>query len=587
MQLSVHGQSQHRESASRYRRDGYAITMPAASETRGCGRPSMTDAVRVDDHRDTFDPGNAGLPPTTQSRLVANVFGDARNGLWQVSGDIMLAARFDGIVTAINPAWTTILGWTERQIVDCSYFDLIHPDDLDRTIDAARMLLAGASFRRFDNRCRHQDGSYRWIAWTAEASDAGVQAIGRDFTAEKQQAEALLQTESELRQSQKMEAVGQLTGGLAHDFNNLLTVIAGNLELLHTRLAAGQTSQLSQYIAAAQGASKRAAALSHRLLAFSRRQTLEPIATNVNRLVDGMAELIRRAMGPGVAMDLALAPDAWATWIDQNQFENALLNLCNNARDAMPRGGRLTIGTVNMHLGADAAEAYDVPAGDYLALRFTDTGCGMTPEVMQRAFAAFFTTKRAGMGTGLGLSMIHGFVRRSGGQAWIDSAPGQGTTVWLYLPRHLGEADLPADADVPADLVGAPRTARHQTVLLVDDEPTVCDVVAEVLEELGYGAIRAADGAAGLKVLQSDTPIDLVITDIGLPGGMDGRQMAEAGRALRPGLKVLFITGYLESAVLDDINAVPHTGGAGTDVLTKPFAMKTLARRIDDLIGGP
>jgi len=383
--------------------------------------------------------------------------------------------------------------------------------------------------------------------------------------------------EDELRQAQKMEAVGQLTGGLAHDFNNLLTGITGSLELLETRLAQGRLDDVKRYIDAAQGASRRAAALTHRLLAFSRRQTLEPKSINANRLIAGMEELVRQTVGPAVVVEVAPANGLWNTLVDPNQLENALLNLCINARDAMPGGGRLTIETGNKSLDARAARDHDLPPGQYVSLCDSDSGTGMSAEVIARAFDPFFTTKPLGEGTGLGLSMIYGFVRQSGGLARIYSEPGQGSMVCLYLPRHLGADD---SADEPVERVAPPLAAQPgQTVLVVDDEPTVRMLVAEVLESLGYIAIEASDGAAGLKVLQSDARLDLLITDVGLPGGLNGRQVADAGRRMRPGLKVLFITGYAETAVLSHGHLDP-----GMHVLTKPFAIDRLAKRIKELI---
>ncbi len=382
--------------------------------------------------------------------------------------------------------------------------------------------------------------------------------------------------EEALRQSQKMEAVGQLTGGLAHDFNNLLTGVTGSLELMQTRIAQGRIKDVDRYVHAAQGAAKRAAALTHRLLAFSRRQTLDPRATDVNRLVGGMEELIRRTVGPAVALALVEAGGLWSTLVDPGQLENALLNLCINARDAMPDGGKLTIEMANCFLDERGAHGRDLPPGEYVSLCVSDTGTGMPPDVIAKAFDPFFTTKPIGMGTGLGLSMIHGFANQSGGQACIHSEVGRGTTVCLYLPRHLGMAEIAAP--VP-DLADAPRAEHGQTVLVVDDEPTVRMLVAEVLEDLGYTAIEASDGAAGLKVLQSDVRLDLLVTDVGLPGGMNGRQVADAARVARPDLKVLFITGYAENAVLSHGHLDP-----GMHVLVKPFAMEALASHIKELI---
>ena len=384
--------------------------------------------------------------------------------------------------------------------------------------------------------------------------------------------------EDALRQSQKMEAVGQLTGGIAHDFNNLLTGISGSLELLQARVAQGRINDLDRYLVAAQGAAKRAAALTHRLLAFTRRQTLDPKPTDLNRLVAGMEDLIRRTVGPEVAVEFVGAGGLWTILVDPNQLENALLNLCINARDAMPDGGRLQIETGNRWLDVRAARERDLLSGQYVTLCVSDTGTGMTPEVVRRAFDPFFTTKPIGMGTGLGLSMIYGFVQQSGGQARICSEPGQGATVCLYLPRHRGEASF--EEHEPA-LAEAPRAGQGETVLVVDDEPTVRMLVSEVLENLGYTAIEASDGPAGLKVLRSDARIDLLVTDVGLPGGMNGRQVAEAGRAVRPKLKVLFITGYAENAVLSHGHL-----DSGMHVLTKPFAMEALASQIKHLIAG-
>ncbi|MDB5645884.1 ATP-binding protein [Methylobacterium sp.] len=386
----------------------------------------------------------------------------------------------------------------------------------------------------------------------------------------------LLVSEDSLRQSQKMEAVGQLTGGIAHDFNNLLAGISGSLELLQTRMAQGRLKDLDRYISTAEGCSKRAAALTHRLLAFSRRQTLDPKPMNVNGLVAGMEELIRRTVGPSIAVEVVGAVGLWTVLIDPHQLENALLNLTINARDAMPAGGRITIETANKWLDERIARERDMPAGQYIALSVTDTGTGMPTEIIARAFDPFFTTKPVGEGTGLGLSMIYGFVRQSGGQVRIYSELGLGTTLCLYLPRHYGDAD---QADAVGELREAPRAEEGQTVLIVDDEASIRMLVTEVLEDLGYIAIEAADGSAALKVLQSDVRLDLLVTDVGLPGGLNGRQVADAGRAARPDLKVLFITGYAENAVLGNGHLDP-----GMHVLTKPFVLDTLVGRIKDLI---
>ena len=485
--------------------------------------------------------------------------------------------------------------------------ETVHPDDTPGLAVAIREAIARGGAYAHQYRVRRADGQYYWLeangrvdhapdgtplsfpgvlldwegrrAVEAERDRAAAALRVLNETLEQRIAERtaeLMHAEEALRQSQKMEAVGQLTGGLAHDFNNLLTGISGSLELLATRVGQGRLTDLDRYVGAAQSAAKRAAALTHRLLAFSRRQTLDPKPTNINRLVGGLEELIRRTVGPAVEIEVVGAAGLWPTLVDPPQLENALLNLCINARDAMPGGGRLTIETGNRWLDEQAARDRDLPRGPYVSLCVSDSGTGMSPEVIAKAFDPFFTTKPIGMGTGLGLSMIYGFAKQSGGQVRIYSEVGQGSMVCIYLPRHLGEA---ADSQLASAPTDAPRAEEGQTVLVIDDEPTVRMLVTEVLEDLGYTAIEAGDGAAGLKVLQSDARIDLLVTDVGLPGGMNGRQVADAARVTRPGLEVLFITGYAENAVLSHGHLDP-----GMHVLTKPFAMEALASRIRDLI---
>jgi len=426
-------------------------------------------------------------------------------------------------------------------------------------------------------RLRESEAALRHLNETLEAAVEARTAELR-HAVEALHAEALdrAQAEDALRQAQKMEAVGQLTGGLAHDFNNLLTGIVGSLDLLHRRAAQGRYGDMDRYIAAARGAADRAAALTHRLLAFSRRQTLDPRPTDLNALVHGMADLLRRAIGPHITLEVDTPDALWTTLCDPHQLENALLNLCINARDAMPRSGRLSVATANSRMDAAEAKARDMVPGPYVALRVADTGTGMAPEVIARAFDPFFTTKPQGQGTGLGLSMVYGFARQSGGQVRIDSTPGRGTTVTIYLPRCEGEAEI----DPGGHRLAAPLTAgAHETVLVVDDEPTVRMLVGEVLRELGYTALEAADGASGLRVLESQARVDLLVTDVGLPGDVNGRRLADAARRVRPALKVLFITGYAENAVLGTLQP-------GMQVMAKPFAMEALALRIRDMLAG-
>ena len=519
--------------------------------------------------------------------------------------------------TVPNHVWAArpdgFLYWFNQQVYDYSgdapgsldgvteWARLLHPDDLSEAAKSwAHTLMTGDAYET-EFRIRRADGAYRWHLVRAKpvrTADGDISlwvGTNTDIDDQKHQADELahlnetleaqvtmrthelMSVEEALRQSQKMEAVGQLTGGLAHDFNNLLTGVMGSLELLQTRLMQGRVAEADRYVAAARGAAKRAAALTHRLLAFSRRQTLDPKPIDVNRLVAGMAELIQRTVGPEIAIEAVASVGLWTTLVDSGQLENALLNLCINARDAMPDGGKLMIETSNRWLDERAAREREIPPGQYISLCVTDTGTGMPADVVSRAFDPYFTTKPIGMGTGLGLSMIYGFVRQSGGQARIYSEEGKGTTVCLYLPRHVGELE-PVEA--LAEISRVPLGQQtNKTVLIVDDEPMVRMLVADVLAELGYTTLEAADGPAGLRILNSDSRIDLLVTDVGLPGGVNGRQVADAARALRPTLKVLFITGYAENAVLNHGHLEK-----GMHVLTKPFAMETLASRIEDLI---
>lgn len=498
-----------------------------------------------------------------------------RDRMWRLSTDIMLVARMDSTISAVNPAWEHLLGWTSDGLVGSNFLELVYPDDRDATIAEVGHLAEGATTFRFENRYRAQDGSYRWISWIAVPDNDLIHAVGRDVTAEKLATQELTQTQEALRQAQKMEAVGQLTGGLAHDFNNLLTGIMGNLELLQLRIARGRLDDVDRFIHAAQGAGRRAASLTHRLLAFSRRQTLDPKPTDVNRLVVGMEELLCRTVGPSVTIETVGAAGLWTAMIDPGQLENALLNLCINARDAMPEGGKITIETANKWIDTRTAAQRDLAPGQYLSLCVSDTGTGMEPDVIEHAFEPFFTTKPLGEGTGLGLSMIYGFARQSGGQVRIYSEVGQGTTMCIYLPRFIGEAD---EADT-VEISAPAGTGSGETILVVDDEATIRHLIDETLDDLGYTIIGAADGAAGLKVLQSGARIELLITDVGLPNGMNGRQVADAARSLRPDLKILFITGYAENAAFGNGHLEP-----GMELLTKPFTLDDLTHKVREML---
>ncbi|MDB5679058.1 PAS domain-containing sensor histidine kinase [Sphingomonas bacterium] len=482
----------------------------------------------------------------------------------------------DGRVSSWNAGAERFKGYTADEIMG-EHFSRFYTDE-DRAAEIPRIALeTAASEGRFETegwRLR-KDGSRFWASVIIDSirnDDGeliGFAKVTRDLTEKRG-------IEEQLRQSQKMEAVGQLTGGLAHDFNNLLTGIGGSLEMMQVRMAQGRTGDFDRYLLAAQGAVKRAAALTHRLLAFSRRQPLDPRPTNINRLINDLQDLIQRTVGPSVRVEVVGAGGLWPTLVDPNQLENAILNLSINARDAMPDGGRLTIETANKWLDERTARQQDLPVGQYVSICVSDTGTGMAPDIVAKAFEPFFTTKPLGQGTGLGLSMIYGFARQSGGQVRIYSEVGQGTTMCIYLPRHDEEAvsEDEANSSMSSEPVG-----DGEVVLLIDDEPTIRMLAGEVLTEAGYAVIEAPDGPTGLRILESNARIDLLITDVGLPGGMNGRQVADAARVSRPDLKVLFITGYAENAVVG--------GGRlekGMFLLSKPFQVELLPSRVQEII---
>ena len=497
--------------------------------------------------------------------------------MWRLSTDVMLVADFEAKVHSVNPAWTTQLGWSQADLVGNDFMQLVHPDDVEATLAEVAKLAEGITTLRFENRYRCKDGSYRWLSWTAVPDKHFLHAVGRDIQAEKDASEALSATEEALRQSQKMEAVGQLTGGIAHDFNNLLTGVIGGLDLMQRKIAEGRIGELGRYVSMATTSANRAAALTHRLLAFSRRQALDPKPVNANRLVASMEELLRRTIGEHVQLEMVTAGGLWRTRCDPHQLESAVLNLAINARDAMPDGGRLTIETCNAHLdSAYAAKSREVSPGQYVCICVSDTGTGMSKETIEKAFEPFFTTKPIGQGTGLGLSMIYGFARQSEGYAKIYSEEGQGTTIKLYLPRHYGEGE--EERDVPSPARDTHPVGHGEFVLVVEDESAVRSLVCEVLTDLGYRPLEAIDGPAGLSILRSKQAISLLVTDVGLPG-LNGRQLADAARALRPELKVLFMTGYAENAAINGGFLEP-----GLELLTKPFSIEGLIQKLESML---
>jgi PAS domain S-box-containing protein len=495
---------------------------------------------------------------------------------WRNSNDLQVVVGQDGVFRSISPSSADILGYQPSEMVGHHLLDFVWFEDIEATKDAMGSAISNARLTNFENRYRHKDGTARWLSWNTTLERDRVYGYGRDVTEAKANQDALATAEEHLRQAQKMEAVGQLTGGLAHDFNNLLAAITGSLEMLEVRISQGRSAEYERYMTAAKSSAKRAAALTHRLLAFSRRQTLDPKPVDLNRLVRGIEDLVRRTVGPQISVEFVGAAGLWTTFADASQLENSLLNLCINARDAMPAGGRLTIETGNRWIDSHAARERELPAGQYVSLCVSDTGTGMPPDVIARAFDPFFTTKPMGQGTGLGLSMVYGFAKQSGGQVRIYSELGKGSMVCIYLPRHLGEGESD-------EVVAAPASVSHdsngKTILVVDDEVIVRMLIVDVVTELGYTALEAHDGPSALKIIESPQHLDLLITDVGLPNGMNGRQIADAARAKQPELKIMFVTGYAENAVLGD-GHLDH----GMHVLTKPFPIEELSRRIGEVL---
>lgn len=546
-----------------------------------------------------------GVLMDIEGRRVAEAERDRANALLRtftaaVPG-VVYAKDRQGRMLVANHGTTQLIGKPPEVYLGKTDLEFLEDEAQARQVMANdQRIMDSGQAEQIEERVDMPDGSVAvWLSVKAPLlSDAGevIGLIGSsmDVTARKNAESALLElnrtlevrisvavaereaAQAALRQAQKMEAVGQLTGGIAHDFNNLLAGISGSLDLIRLRLNQGRTADLERYLGVAHGAAQRAAALTHRLLAFSRRQTLVPVETDVHALIGGMEELIRRTVGPAISLKVELAAQASACLVDPAQVENALLNLCINSRDAMPGGGRILISTRDQRLTTGPELDPELSPGNYLSICVADSGTGMSAEVLGKAFEPFFTTKPVGAGTGLGLSMIYGFAKQSGGQVRIESEPGKGTRVLLQLPGHTTAVDAP---QAQSGECAEPTAAAGETVLVVDDESSVRMFVSETLGSYGYVVIEAADSLAGLQLLRSDIRIDLLVTDIGLPGGLDGRQMAEAGRQSRPDLPVLLMTGYAQPEVLDR-QPLESTMA----ILTKPFALEALTSQVNALL---
>ncbi len=491
-----------------------------------------------------------------------------RERMWRLSTDLMLVADLEASIVSVNPAWTDLLGWTAVELIGQSFINLLHLDDVAPTLAEIQRLADGSRTLKFINRFRRREGGYCTLSWTAVPDNDFIHAVGRDISADVASAEALRQTELALQQSQRMETIGKLTGGVAHDFNNLLQVISGNLQLLSKDVQGNERAE--RRLQQALGGVHRGSRLASQLLAFGRRQALEPKAVRLARLVSEMDDMLRRSLGDAIELETVISGGLWNTFVDPAQLENAILNLAINARDAMDGSGKLTIEVGNAFLDDSYTNLHpEAASGQYVMLAVTDTGSGMTPEVMSRAYEPFFSTKPEGKGSGLGLSMVYGFVKQSGGHIKLYSEQGHGTTVKLYLPRTLESEDQRVHTDI------GPAEGGTEVVLVAEDDEQVRATVIEMLNDLGYRVLRASDAMSALAIVESGVHIDLLFTDVVMPGPMKSTELARKARERIPGIAVLFTSGYTE-------NSIVHGGrlDAGVERLSKPYSREALARKI-------
>jgi PAS domain S-box-containing protein len=496
-----------------------------------------------------------------------------RDRMWRYSTDVMLVVSLEGWIVAINPAFTRLLGWEEAEIIGTSLYKLVHPEDMAASVAEMASLSEGRHTFKFENRTLCKGGGHAVLSWTAVPDECYVHAVGRDMTAERAAADEMRRTAAALQQSQKMEAIGKLTGGVAHDFNNLLQVISGNLQLLGGDVKGNARAE--KRVENALAGVTRGAKLASYLLAFGRRQALDPRVVKIGRFIAGMEDMLHRSLGEEIEVETVISGGLWNTLVDTAQVENAVLNLCINARDAMNGAGKLTIEVGNAMLDDQYVHADpELAAGQYVMIAISDTGAGMSAEVMAQAFDPFFSTKPEGKGSGLGLSMVYGFVRQSGGHVKIYSEVGSGTTVKLYLPRSTDIEDAPEPPETRAVVGG------RETILVAEDDEGVRATVVEMLSELGYRVLKANDAASALSIIDSGLAIDLLFTDVVMPGTLRSPELARKARERLPGIAVLFTSGYTE-------NAIVHGGrlDAGVDLLGKPYTREALARKVRHVLG--
>jgi PAS domain S-box-containing protein len=506
------------------------------------------------------------LVDVTQSRKLER----ERERYFEMAQDFLTIGGFDGSIRDFNPAVLAAFGLGREQMLATPFWELLHPDDHKAVGVTLERLPAGAPVVETEARFRHRDGSWHSGLWrsTADIEEKLIFSVGRDVHEERQ-------AQDVLRRSERLEAIGQLTGGVAHDFNNLLTIVIGNLDrIVGTAAIDDRVRHLAE--AALEGA-ERGARLTEHLLAFARRQRLEPQVLCLDEVLCRMETLYRRAVGEAIQLRFAAAPDLWPCRADPGRLETVLLNLILNARDAMTTGGTLTVAASNASVGPQ--QVAELAPGDYLAITVEDTGSGMPAEVLARAFEPFFSTKPVGQGSGLGLSMVYGFARQSGGTARIDSSPGAGTTVALYLPR--AESAAAAEAAAVPSAAASEKEARAATVLVVEDEPAVRQITADLLRDLGHRVLVASDGAEALQVPSAEPLVDLLISDVVMPGGIDGTALAVIARQARPRLRVLLVSGYGFASDGE------RNGSSGFDVLRKPYRPGQLFAKVTEVLRRP
>lgn len=496
-----------------------------------------------------------------------------RDQMWRLATEAMAVIDTEGRFIACNPVWTQMLGWESEQIIGRLFIELVETEDKDAVAYQLAQLTSSGARCEFECRIRCRDGSHRAMAWSTACAENRIHAVGRDITAAREANAALKKTEAALYQAQKMESVGQLTGGVAHDFNNLLQVVSSNLQLLARMYS--ENPRAEKHVVSALAAVNKGAKLTSQLLAFARRQPLAPKVVNVGRFINGMDDLLRRTLGEAIEVETIVSGGLWNSLVDPSQVENALLNLAINARDAMNGVGKLTIEAGNASLDDAYCRAHsEVTSGQYVVLAVTDTGSGMPPEVLAKVFDPFFTTKPEGKGTGLGLSMVYGFVKQSGGHVKVYSELGHGTTVKIYLPRVAQAEEVVAAPVSVHELAGG-----QETILVAEDDSDVRSTTAELLETLGYRVLQAKDAASALAIVESGMKIDLLFTDVVMPGSMRTPELARKAKAFLPGLVVLFTSGYTQ-------NAIVHGGrlDPGVELIGKPYTHESIATKLRQLL---